>query len=1092
MKRIAFGLSLGVLIGVFASSNVWAQATAQIAGTVKDQTGAVLPGVEVTATQTETGIARSTVTNETGSYVLPNLATGPYRLEATLPGFRTFVQTGVVLQVNSTPVINPVLEVGQVSEQIEVQANAAQVETRATGIGSVIENTRVLELPLNGRQVTDLITLSGVAVQTGVASSRAMQGGAAISVAGGQINGIQYLLDGAMHNNPYDGLNLPLPFPDALQEFKVETGALMAQNGMHSGAAVNGVTKSGTNDFHGDLFEFVRNYKFNARNFFAPKRDTLKRNQFGGTIGGPIIKSKLFFFAGYQGTTTRSDPSDNISFVPTAAALAGDFTTLTSPACNAGRQITLRAPFTNNRIDPSQFSRSALALAAKLPKAQDDCGRIAYGLATRPTEGQLVGRMDYQWTSNHSLFGRYMQTTYDTPPPKDFTDNILTTTIGGRDNFALSFTLGDTYLIGPNVVNSIRAAGNRTNIHRVHSDSYFDVCSLGVQIYCGYLPKYTIMTVTGGFNIGGGTENEFRARTNSFQVGDDISIVKGTHQYSFGGTVSWWDILHESHVRDGGVFAFNGSVVGSGLADFLTGRLFSFTQATAHSFATEQKYFGAYGQDTWKVTPKLTFNYGARWEPYFPQQIPAGEIYNFNYDRFRQAIRSTQYPLAPPGLHYPGDPGFPGNAGINKKWKDIAPRLGLAWDPSGDGRMSVRASYGLGYDFANGETFLNTTNAPPWSSQLTLNVPAGGFENPWQGIPGGNPYPLLPGKNTPFTPNGPFIAVNYDTKTPYIQSWNLAIQRQIGSDWNASASYIGNTTRHMWALQAINPGIYIPGNCAAGQFGLTAAGPCSTDGNLQQRRRFTIERPADSFALGPVDQLEDGATSNYHGMLLNIQRRAANGVTLAANYTLSRCIGDLNVGYTTINTGTGYTNPADRRYDRGNCTGDRRHVFNLTSVAQSPRFANNALRLIGSDWKLSGIFKKSSGSYFTATSGLDQAKNGIGSQRPNQTGDPFSTNKSYKGYLNPASFSQPALGTFGNSQRNSLLGPGFWQLDLALSRVFQVRENQRLEFRAEGFNVTNSTRFRNPASNFNSLNTFGLITSSEDARVLQFALKYVF
>src|SRR5438093_4410573 len=520
MKRTWIALLVGLLGSAMTCASLRAQATAQISGAVRDQSGAVLPGVEVTATQTDTGIVRTAVTNETGSYVLPNLAVGPFRLEAALPGFRTFVQTGIVLQVNSNPVINPVLEVGQVSEQIEVQANAAQVETRATGVGSVIENTRVLELPLNGRQMTDLITASGVAVQTGVASSRAMQGGAAISVAGGQINGIQYLLDGAMHNNPYDGLNLPLPFPDAMQEFKVETGALMAQNGMHSGAAVNGVTKSGTNDFHGDLFEFVRNYKFNGRNFFALKRDSLKRNQFGGTVGGPVIKSKLFFFAAYQGTTTRSDPGDNISFVPTAAALAGDFTALSLPVCNAGRAVTLRAPFVNNRIDPSQFSKAALALAAKLPKAQDDCGRIAYGVATRPTEAQIVGRADFQWTTNHSIFGRYMATTYDTPPPKDFTDNILTTTVGGRDNFATSVTIGDTYLIGPNIVNSLRAAGNRTNIHRVHSDSFFDVCSLGVQIYCGYLPKYTIMTVTGGFSLGGGTENEFRARTNSFQVGD--------------------------------------------------------------------------------------------------------------------------------------------------------------------------------------------------------------------------------------------------------------------------------------------------------------------------------------------------------------------------------------------------------------------------------------------------------------------------------------------------------------------------------------------------------------------------------------------
>jgi hypothetical protein len=295
----------------------------------------------------------------------------------------------------------------------------------------------------------------------------------------------------------------------------------------------------------------------------------------------------------------------------------------------------------------------------------------------------------------------------------------------------------------------------------------------------------------------------------------------------------------------------------------------------------------------------------------------------------------------------------------------------------------------------------------------------------------------------------------------------------------------------MWALQALNPGIYFPqATCTLNGVNYT---PCSTDANLQQRRRFSLERPADGVVLGPVDLLEDGATANYHGMLLNIQRRAARGVTVAANYTLSRCIGDFNVGYTTINTGTGYTNPADRKYDRGNCTGDRRHIFNLTTVAETPSFANATLRRVASGWKLSGIYRKSSGSYFTVTSGLDQAKNGIAAQRPNQVlANPFTADKSYKAYLNPAAFSQPALGTFGSSQRNSILGPGFWLLDMALSRVFQVREAQRLEFRVEAFNVTNSTRFRNPGSNLNSLNTFGLITQSEDARVMQFALKYVF
>src|SRR5437667_4601553 len=310
-------------------------------------------------------MARNEVTKETVSYVLPNLAVGPYKLEAALPGFRTFLQTGIVLQVNGSPVVNPVLEVGQVSEQVEVQANAAMVETRNAGVGQVIENQRILELPLNGRQVSDLITLAGAAVQT--ATSRTQNGSAEayIQVGGALGYAVDYTLDGASHINFVTGANMPLPFPDALQEFKVETSGVNAQHGTAS--AVGGVTKSGTNELHGDLFEFLRNDLFNARSYFAIKGGTLKRNQFGGTIGGPVIANKLFFFGGYQGTTLRQDPSDTRSFVPTAAMLAGDFTAFTSPACNAGRQITLKAPFVNNRINPSQFSAAAIQIASKLP-----------------------------------------------------------------------------------------------------------------------------------------------------------------------------------------------------------------------------------------------------------------------------------------------------------------------------------------------------------------------------------------------------------------------------------------------------------------------------------------------------------------------------------------------------------------------------------------------------------------------------------------------------------------------------------------------------------------------------------------------------
>src|SRR5215831_5483852 len=362
MKNTLGLLFLALLLLFTTCADVWAQATAQITGTVRDQTRAVLPGVEVTATQTETGIARSAVTNETGTFVLSNLAIGPYRLEATLPGFRTFVQTGIVLEVNSNPVINPVLEVGQVSEHVEVQANATQVETRSVGVGQVVENARILDLPLNGRNVIDLIGLAGGTNPAPIANgnSRDAFATASYSVAGGLNTGVTFTLDGAHHQNPADNSYVALPFPDALQEFKVETGGSSAEKGSKTGGAVSLVTKSGTNEFHGDGFEFVRNGIFNGRNAFATRRDTIKRNQFGGTIGGPLIKNRLFFFSGYQATRLRQDPSDQTTFVPTAAMYAGDFTAITSPACNSGRQITLKAPFVNNRIDPSLFSKAAV------------------------------------------------------------------------------------------------------------------------------------------------------------------------------------------------------------------------------------------------------------------------------------------------------------------------------------------------------------------------------------------------------------------------------------------------------------------------------------------------------------------------------------------------------------------------------------------------------------------------------------------------------------------------------------------------------------------------------------------------------------
>src|SRR5262249_9818019 len=336
-------------------------------------------------------------------------------------GFRTFVQTGIVLQVNSNPVINVTLQVGQVSEQVEVQANAALVETRTVGVGQTMEAQRILELPLNGRNAAELVLTVGAAVNMPeyASSPRSMQNQLSIAIAGGLPSGVNYALDGAQHNNPYDNLSLPLPFPDALQEFKVETSALSASQGQHSSAQVNTVTKSGTNDIHGNLFEFVRNDLLNATNYFArvdpttgkKVHSTLKRNQFGGTVGGPILRNKLFFFGGYQGTINRQDPANVQNFVPTPAMLQGDFSAIASPACN-GRPLNDRFPdgtlsgFSNNQISPSRFDPVALNLVRKLPTTNNPCGLITFGTPGNLDSKQYVGKVDYQFSAAHTVMGR--------------------------------------------------------------------------------------------------------------------------------------------------------------------------------------------------------------------------------------------------------------------------------------------------------------------------------------------------------------------------------------------------------------------------------------------------------------------------------------------------------------------------------------------------------------------------------------------------------------------------------------------------------------------------------------------------------------
>ncbi|MET0216189.1 MAG: carboxypeptidase-like regulatory domain-containing protein, partial [Vicinamibacterales bacterium] len=439
-----------------------AQATAQISGTVRDSSGAVLPGVTVTATQTETGFSRTTVTDAEGLYVVASLPLGPYNLEATLQGFRTSVQTGIVLQVNSSPVMNVTLQVGRVAETVTVQGQVPQVETRSVGISTVMAATS--DLPLNARQSTDLITLSGLAVQTGTAPAYTMNTGVNISVAGSTSYSIQYNLDGASHLDVYTGTGMPLPFPDTLQEFRVVTGGQEASAGGHAGASVNAVTKSGTNQVRGDLFWFIRDSALNGKDPFQPRKDGLKRNQFGGVIGGPILTNKLFFFGGYQGTTTRQSPLPVQAFVPTAAMRTGDFSAYIANNCpgaaSLGRGVLGPGIVANGRV-LLPLSQAALNIASRLPQSTDPCGSVFTGNIVHENQFQVPLRIDYQVNTKNSLFARYLTTGINTTVPYELSpEDVLTVSGIGTDDLAQSLTGGFTTVLSTKVVNSFRVFRN--------------------------------------------------------------------------------------------------------------------------------------------------------------------------------------------------------------------------------------------------------------------------------------------------------------------------------------------------------------------------------------------------------------------------------------------------------------------------------------------------------------------------------------------------------------------------------------------------------------------------------------------------------
>jgi len=1137
------GAVIAIVLAVAPGAFAQTVAVAQLSGTVVDEQGGALPGVDVTVTQIGTSFTRSAVSGTRGEYVFTNLPVGPYTLSAKLQGFNSFEQTGIVLAVGDTRSVNVTMKVGALNETITVTANVNQVETRNTGIGQVVEQEQIVNLPLNGRQPTQLVLLSGAAVETpGLTSNRQYPNAVAISVAGGTGNSTLYLVDGGYNNDSGNNTGNAMPFPDALQEFRTETGVRPARYGMYTGATVNAVTRSGSNQNHGTLFEFARHHSMNAIPYFNQKEhgglgsdDGLVRNQYGGTFGGPIRKDRLFFFGGVQLTKQDISPTTTNQIVPTQEVLRGDFTRIMSAACRGGTARTLGFPFVNNQIDPALYSPWALAQLKYVPTADpaldpDGCGRYPLAIPNNNTEQQVIARGDYQATANVRIFGRYFYTNYNHEPGFDIdtNPNILYASGNGLGikSHMHTFAGGWDHVISSNLFSAARVSFADTTALRVQGKGLPTYTMLGLNVF-QYTNRDGQNFSNGG--TGGWSGNAFPGTfyTTTPSLSEDLDWIKGDHALSFGATWTRPYFDGDGPFQANGILTFSGQITRGAnaqsqlsMADFLLGLPVSFSQGGSQIVAEKQHYVGVYMQDVWRVNSRVTFNYGLRWEPFIAAKDQNGFTMAFIRERFDQGIRSTVYPNAPVGLVFPGDPGFPTNgANTNNNLKQFAPRAGVIWDPSGDNAQTIRASVGHFYDspklWQYGHHMLNA----PYGNTVTALAPSScpppnangcpiNLSNPWANTPGGDPlaainYPTqgsevqLAPPTVKFPLNGDYVSMPIDSPIMQVTQWNVSYQRQFWSRMLFDVSYLGNRTSGIWLGFEENPAVYIPGNCAAGQYGLTAPGPCSNTSavNTRARRTLTLANPTEGQYYGSVAQTY-GGTGRYNGLRFTVEKRFSDGWSVSANYTRSKCINQGEPGTDIVNS---FPDPTDATTNEGPCIADRPHNFNLSAVVLSRGTGKGWVNLLTRNWQLGWIFQARSGSPLTPATTGDSALTGLGNQRPLivdgvDANLPSDQRVEVNGgtavqWFNMAAFAQNTPGVWGNVPKGYLTGPAFWNADMALSRNVKFGANT-VELRVEAFNVFNHVNWGNPNVTLGATNSGQVTSTANDPRILQFAIKY--
>lgn len=1062
------------LIGIPTFGNAQTT-TASLQGTVRDTSGARIPGAIVTIANTETGLKQSVTSDATGFFSFPRLAVGNYDLRAIKSGFRNYLRTGVLLAVGQAANAPITLKVGSAVNTVTVTAGIPLVNTQTPTSNYIVHSRQARDLPLNGRNTQDLVNIApGTVNNTRYGSPIRYQGAlypdeAVYSIDGADPDSVNYQMDGISHNDSYLNASLPFPNPDAIQEFGIQSSNFSAEYGNAAGGIVNIVTKSGTNHFHGDAFEFLRNGSLNAKNYFGTTHDSLHRNQFGASVGGPILRNRFFFFGSFQKTPTSSASNANVTFVPTAAERTGDFSAVQKQLYNP----FTNQPLTGNQIPTADLNPVALALLKyiPLPNAGSSNGELTYsGLPLRTDDLQALGRLDYTYGKNQ-LSGHYFFSRYSQPATLPKT-NILTAN-GGNNVTVQTVAVSDTYAPSATLLfNTIFGWDSQTGGST--SAAPFSWADLGSKIAHGNPPELGL-NITSGFSIS--TNHQGTFDRGDFTIREDVTKIIGKHELHFGGQLEHvYNNLVNTYLQSGS-WNFSGQLSGNGLADFMFGSASQLTQGGGQYSNVAGVLWALFAQDDWRATNRLTLDLGLRWDPWIPWYDRKGR----NTCWVPGGGTSKRFPNAPAGLLYGGDPGCP-TAGTLPTWPEFGPRIGFGYRLSQNGKNSVRGGFGIYYTPIPTVDHNSMSTSAPFSPRFHLYDVD--FTNPYQsaGIP--NPFPAqygstLPDSSIAFTlPVGIGGVYGKHFQPGRTESYNLIVEHQMGRSSVLRIAYLGSHSSHLTydvngqgrgntgVQRQLNAAVYVPGN--------------STEANIQSRR------PYSDFSY--ISENTSTAIANYNALQASFETRMKSGNTINASYTWSKSLDDLV-----------WDDPYNQMFSYGPSGWSVPNNFKFSDVWNLPAIQSrqDLLTKITNGWQLNSIVLWQSGFPNTVYSGVDNSFSGVGGDHADYLGGAITLpgNRSHramaKEWFNTAAFGPNAVGTFGTASKGQVYSPSEFNADMALVKDTQIRDNLNLQLRFEAFNAFNNVNF-GPPQTTQSSSSFGQITTALAPRILQLAAKIQF